>query len=99
MKEKELYEPIEFEWDEYNSTKVRLRHGILPEIAEQVFLGKYLITPDSVHSLSEKRFHIIGATESADVLLISFTFREQKIRIISARKASRKERKIYEKNS
>lgn len=56
-----------------------------------------LILPDKAHSQIEERYHALGKTNDNRLLFIAFTFRNKKVRIISARKMSNKEKKIYEK--
>ena len=78
----------------------RRKHKISFEEALTAFDDPYaLIAPDEKHStLHEKREWLIGES-TPGVLVIVFTLRESrtKVRIISARKAKRKERKLYEK--
>lgn len=86
-----------FEWDEGNVDKSYRKHGITPNEAEEVFLDEdILLLEDIKHSQQEERFEAIGKTTRGDVLFLAFTIREDKIRIISARKANKKERKQYE---
>lgn len=89
--------PIEFEWDQQNSTKVRLRHGIAPREAEQPFFRKHTIVFDQTHSSRERRYQLLGSANDDRILFIVFTVRGRKVRIISARRASRKERVHYGK--
>lgn len=87
-----------FEWDKGNIDKSYLKHGITPNEAEEAFSDeKQLIFEDNKHSQIEKRFKIIGKSIQKKVLFISFTIRRNKVRIISARKASVRERRLYEK--
>ena len=51
---------------------------------------------DSAHSEKEPRYYVLGHTIAGRRLFIAFTVREDKIRVISARDMSKKERKIYE---
>jgi uncharacterized protein len=95
--------PLEFEWDGHNLNKIRLRHNITPKEAEQPFLSDFTIFFDGKHSTAEKRYQIIGSNNSGQILFIVFTLRNNKVRIISARSANKKERTYYakeiEKNS
>lgn len=89
-----------FEWDEANTFKNWDKHQISAFESEQIFFNKPLIIlEDERHSETEKRFYALGKTNFENFLFIVFTVRRNKIRIISARKMSRKERKIYEKKS
>jgi uncharacterized DUF497 family protein len=91
-------EYVAFDWDEGNSRKNE-KHGVTKAEVEQAFLNKPLIVaPDVRHSRQEARFHALGRTDADRCLLITFTERGDGtlVRPISARAASRKERKIYE---
>lgn len=86
-----------FEWDKGNIDKSYEKHGITPNEAEEVFLDEeILLLEDAIHSEEEDRFTAIGRTMKGDVLFLSFTLRKKRIRIISARKANKKERRLYE---
>lgn len=88
-----------FDWDEGNSRKNE-KHEVSQAEAEQVFLNMpLLLIEDSGHSRLESRFLALGTSDSGRRLHITFTLREDgtKIRPISARAMSRKERVIYEK--
>ncbi len=92
---KKLLNSKEFDWDSGNLEKNWLKHGVSPLECEQVFFNQPLIAPDVKHSQSEERFFALGRSDLDRYLFLSFTMRGQKIRIISARDMSRKERKIY----
>lgn len=86
-----------FEWDKGNVDKSYQKHGITPNEAEEIFFDEdQLVFEDKKHSLKERRFDIIGKSTKSNILFIAFTIRRNKVRIISARKASFKERKKYE---
>lgn len=95
----DLPQPLEFEWDKHNSNKIRLRHSITPTETEQAFFDDYSIFFDSKHSTSENRYQLIGKNNTGKVLFIVFTLRNNKIRIISARSANKKERNNYGKKT
>lgn len=87
----------EFDWDEGNKSKNRLKHKVNIKEAEQVFFDKNLKTfKDKGHSQLETRYKALGVTKEKRKLHITFTVRFGKIRVISARDMSKKERKIYE---
>jgi uncharacterized DUF497 family protein len=89
-----------FEWDEGNSTKSWFKHKVTIEECEQVFSnGPLLIVPDTKHSELEERQIAFGITDKARPLAIAFTMRGTRIRPISARKMTRKERRDYAKES
>lgn len=97
MNELGFPEPVDFEWDQYNQAKIQLKHGITAKEAEQVLLNSPIIDFDILHSSSEQRFKILGANNAGEVLFIALTIRGSKVRVISARKANKKERELYAK--
>lgn len=91
---------IKFEWDEIKNKSNRKKHGIWFEEAQSVFddvHGRLFL--DSEHSDQEDRFVIIGYNSSSKLLVVVHCNRDSDsiIRIISARKATKKERMFYEK--
>jgi uncharacterized protein len=87
-----------FDWDEGNIDKSYKKHGVKPSEAEETFLDeKVLILRDVRHSQKEKRYILIGKNTENKILFIVFTLRRKRIRIISVRKANRKEKNRYEK--
>lgn len=88
-----------FEWDKGNFDKSYKKHGITSSEAEEIFLDdNAIVVSDVKHSDKEIRHVIIGQTEGKKMLFVVFTIRKEKIRIISARRANRKEKLIYEQN-
>lgn len=89
---------IKFEWDD-NKNKANIeKHGISFEEAASVFQDEgALIIADEEHSESEERFILIGFSFRANLLVVCHCYREKDsaIRIISARKADKKERQKY----
>ena len=93
----DLKKLIEFEWDKGNFKKNFKKHGITIKEAEKLFLDKQvLFLEDIKHSQKEKRYNALGKS-SDKILFAVFTFRNNKVRIISVRIANQKERKLYEK--
>lgn len=89
---------IKFEWDENKNRINLLKHGISFEEAVTVFCDEYAILfDDPDHSQDEDRFLIIGTTQKERLCIVSHCYRDQNdtIRIISARKATKREKKIY----
>jgi hypothetical protein len=85
-----------FEWDEGNSSKNLLKHGISIEECEQAFFSDpLLIADDTSHSELEERQNALGITRNGKPLFVSFTIRNNRVRPISFRKMSRRERRIY----
>ena len=88
---------MEFEWDNNKAITNLQKHGISFTEAATVF-GDPLSTtfPDPDHSINERRFITIGLSTGGKIIILSHTDRGDRIRIISARKATRKERSFYE---
>ena len=88
---------MEFEWDEDKAKANVRKHKLDFNAAASVF-GDFLSRtfPDPDHSIDEDRFNTIGTSDRGRVIIVSHTDREGRVRIISARKATRQERKAYE---
>lgn len=85
-----------FEWDDGNINKNWLKHKVSPAECEQLFFNRPLVIQDDIsHSELEKRFYALGRTDSKRTVFIAFTVRNNRIRVISARDMSRKEREVY----
>jgi len=88
-----------FEWDEKKANRNVNKHGVSFEEAATVFADPLSITIfDPLHSKEEDRFVTLGMSNKNRLLVVVHTDRDDKIRIISARKATKKERKQYESN-
>lgn len=85
----------EFEWDENKAQSNRQKHGVTFEEAAEVFFDPLYATGDA-SVLGESRAYIIGYNFASSLLLIIYAERGQRTRIISARPATRAERKLYE---
>lgn len=71
-------------------------HGVRCIEAEQVFnVGRFRVQEDIAHSQAEPRYVAFGRTAGHRLLTVCFTIRERRIRVISARDMSRKERRFY----
>jgi uncharacterized DUF497 family protein len=89
--------PALFVWDEDKAESNHRKHGISFDEAQTVFLDELSITrPDPEHSQEEERLIILGMSNKRRLLVVSFAEGGKKIRLISARKATRVERKQYE---
>jgi hypothetical protein len=85
-----------FEWDAGNSEKSWHRHGVSRAEAEQVFLNRPLVVAeDPRHSAAEARFFALGRTDKDRLLAAVFALRGPRLRVISARAMSRRERRVY----
>ena len=91
---------IKFEWDSVKDASNLAKHGVSFAEATEVFADHLAKTlPDPDHSAGERRELIVGHNHNGILLFVSFTERfEDTIRIISARAATRKERKDYEQS-
>jgi uncharacterized protein len=85
-----------FEWDEGNKVKNWAKHRVSWSECENIFFNDPLfILPDPKHSDKEERYHALGHTNDNRLLFVSFTMRKERIRVISAREMSRRERIVY----
>jgi uncharacterized protein len=88
---------MRFEWDEDKAAANLSKHGVSFNEGATV-LGDPLgwTYPDLEHSTSEKRWITVGMSERQRILVVAHTEEAEMMRIISARQATRKERKFYE---
>jgi uncharacterized DUF497 family protein len=92
--------PLDFEWDERKARSNLAKHGVSFEEAATIFGDPLSLTiPDPAHSQAENRFIIIGQSHQRKLLVVVHTERGDNIRVISARRASKRERKAYEEAS
>ena len=85
-----------FDWDEANLAKNWEKHRVTPWECEQAFFNMPLVVADDLaHSTVEPRFYVLGQTDAGRRLFIVFTIRKWRIRVISARDMSPKERRAY----
>jgi uncharacterized DUF497 family protein len=91
---------MKFEWNPDKAISNFEKHGISFQEAATVFNDPLSVTfPDPDHSIGENRYVIIGLSQFEQLLVVAHTDREEKIRIISARKATRQEQRFYEEGS
>ena len=89
-----------FQWDEGNILKSWEKHRVSHVECEEVFFNEpVVVKPDMHHSTGENRYYALGKTNAGRFLFVVFTLRQKKIRVISARTMSRKERRAYEKEA
>jgi len=87
---------MRFEWDGVKNKLNYLKHGVWFEEARLVFYDRqYRFYFDHIHSESEDRYLAIGMCSNAYILVVSHAYRQESIRIISARKADKKEKEFY----
>ena len=88
---------LEFEWDPWKAERNAEKHGVSFEEAKTVFgdpLGR--ITTDSRHAINEERYVLLGVSQARRLLAVMFCERAEAIRVISARRATARERREYE---
>jgi uncharacterized DUF497 family protein len=91
---------VPFEWDPAKAAANLKRHGVSFHEAASVLADPLSTTfPDEVHSEDEEaRFLTIGASTLGNILVVAHTERNDTIRIISTRRATRQEREFYEQS-
>ena len=90
---------LTFEWDANKARLNLAKHGVHFEEAAMVFGDPLSVTIfDPAHSQAEDRFIILGRSHLDKLLVVVHTERGDNIRVISARRASRRERKQYEES-
>jgi hypothetical protein len=88
---------MKFEWDKPKATANLGKHGVSFDEAATVFLDSLALSgPDPDHSLDESRYITFGMSSLGHLLAVSHTYRPGGIRLISARRVTRAERKLYE---
>jgi len=88
---------MKFEWDTRKADSNLKKHGVSFQEAASIFGDGLSITyHDPDHSAMEQRFITVGMSRSNRVLMVAHTDRGDNVRIISARKTTRKERRYYE---
>jgi len=82
---------VGFDWDQGNRQKNWEKHQVDYRECEEVFFNQpLLIHEDTKHSSQEKRYYVLGRSDTGRLLFLVFTIRNNKIRVISARDQSRK---------
>jgi len=90
---------LRFDWDERKNRRNRTKHGVWFEEAQSVFGDTHArLFYDPEHSVEEDRFLLLGVSSAARILVVVHCYGESDstIRIISARKATKKEVRFYE---
>ena len=86
-----------FEWDEGNSEKNWRAHAVTRAEAEEAFANAPVVVAEDVrHSQDEPRLTLLGRTHVGRYLFVAFTVRESRVRVISVRSMSRRERRRYD---
>lgn len=87
-----------FEWDDNKNKTNQVKHGVAFEEAETVFFDEKAIEfDDPDHSIDEERFLLLGFSQTLKIMIVCHCYRDDEsiVRIISARKATKKEQKAY----
>ena len=88
---------VDYEWDQEKSENNLQKHGVSFEESASVFGDPlYIDFYDPDHSIDERRYLIIGQSNAGRLLIVSYTERDEVIRLISAREMTSSERKAYE---
>src|SRR5436305_13714194 len=91
---------VGIDWYERNKQKNWEKHKVAYTECEEVFFNQPLLRSEDIkHSFQEKRYYVLGRSDTNRMLFLVFTLRITKIRIISARDQSKKERMIYEQQT
>jgi uncharacterized protein len=91
---------MEFEWNLDKAALNLEKHVVSFQEATTVFNDPLSVTfPDPNHSIGESRYIIIGVSRFGQLLVVAHTDRGEKVRIISARKATHQEKRFYEEGS
>jgi uncharacterized DUF497 family protein len=87
---------VKFEWDPDKDLSNFKKHGISFEAARFIFEGFHFTQEDTRRDYGERRFLTMGTLENDKrVVIIAYTYRNNKLRVISMRKANLKEQKIF----
>ena len=89
---------FDFEWDLGNLSKSQDKHGVGPDEVESVFHSKLAVPIGRQVSpkVNEERLCLVGPSSDGRMISVAFTLRDGRVRPVSSRDASRKERKLYE---
>lgn len=84
-------------WNSVKAKSNRLKHRVFFSEVEPVFYDQNAISFEDLASKGEARYVVIGLDALARIVVVVYTYRGNTIRLISARKASKSEQKVYEK--
>lgn len=88
---------LKFEWDYTKAKANKKKHQITFQEASTIFFDPLSDTfYDPGHSIDENRYITIGMSEFMNILVVAYTYKNDIIRIVSARKATKRERRYYE---
>jgi hypothetical protein len=92
-------EPVKFDWDKGNLTKNWDKQRVTNLECEEVFLNNPLTVKAKPEGYYEERFYAIGRTDNNRFLFVVFILRSDRIRIISARDANKKEKMMCDEKT
>ncbi|HEY6320901.1 MAG TPA: BrnT family toxin [Thermoanaerobaculia bacterium] len=87
---------MEIEWDARKAASNLLKHGVDFADAALVFEDELALTQQDLHSHDEERFVTLGCDPTERLLVVVYTWRGERVRLISARRATSKEHRHYE---
>ncbi|MGH2759905.1 MAG: BrnT family toxin [Actinomycetota bacterium] len=91
---------MEFEWDSEKADSNLAKHGVSFDEAATAFGDPLSLTiADPDHSDDEERFILLGESFAGRLIVVGYTERHERVRIISARIATRNERRSYEEDA
>jgi uncharacterized DUF497 family protein len=91
---------VNFEWDPRKAAQNLRKHGVSFQEAATVFGDPFALTfDDPDHSATEQRYITVGMSNAGRVLIVAHADRGENIRIVSARKTTRSERRHYEETN
>jgi uncharacterized DUF497 family protein len=82
-------------WDPEKAKENRIKHGISLPDAEPVLFDPHAITREDEQAEGEQRLVTLGLDALGRILVVVYTYRDETVRLISARKATRNESRIY----
>ena len=88
---------MNIEWDPVKAESNLSKHGVSFSDVEPAFYDEFALSMSDKFSVAEERFLLVGRDALGRVLTVSYTYRGDSIRIISARPATKSERGEYEK--
>jgi uncharacterized protein len=91
---------VQFEWDPAKASENLAKHSVDFAEAMTVFGDPFeVVIPDQDHSVGERRFLSLGLSSAGRLLVVAYTERQGRIRLINAREATASERKSYESST
>ena len=88
---------MDIEWDPAKARSNLSKHGVSFSDVEPAFYDEFALSMPDIFSVAEERFLLVGRDALGRILTVSYTYRVKSIRIISARLATKSERRDYEK--